>query len=34
MLTDLVITEKNEDIRKLILKLFGSLGAVDPYLMK
>jgi len=34
MITYLVQTETNQDIRKLILRLIGSLGAVDPYLVK
>jgi FKBP12-rapamycin complex-associated protein len=33
-ITDLVSTEQNPKIRKLILKLIGTLGAVDPYLVK
>jgi hypothetical protein len=34
MITYLVQTETNQDIRKLILRLIGSLGAVDPFLVK
>ena len=33
-ITNLVQTEQNMKIRKLILKLIGTLGAVDPYLVK
>lgn len=34
IITNLVQTEQNMKIRKLILKLIGTLGAVDPYLIK
>lgn len=30
----MVATESNQDIRKHILRLIGTLGAVDPYLIK
>jgi len=33
-ITLLVQTEQNMKIRKLILKLIGTLGAVDPFLVK
>ena len=33
-ITNLVQTEQNSKIRKLILKLIGTVGAVDPYLVK
>lgn len=33
-ITNLVQTEQSPKIRKLILKLIGTLGAVDPYLVK
>ena len=33
-ITNLVQTEQNMKIRKLILKLIGTLGAVDPYIVK
>ena len=34
MITNLVQTETNPDIKKLILRRIGCLGAVDPFLVK
>ena len=34
VIQNLVSTESNQDIRKHILRLIGTLGAVDPYLVK
>jgi len=33
-ITNLVQTEQQPEIRKLIFRLIGTLGAVDPYLVK
>lgn len=34
VIENLVQTEQNADIKKHILRLIGTLGAVDPYLIK
>jgi len=34
VITDLIQNEQQKDIRKLIFRLIGTLGAIDPYIVK
>jgi hypothetical protein len=34
MITSLVQNEEQKDIRKLVFRLIGTLGAIDPYVVK